>query len=216
LTTSYYALAPGSSQDYYKQRNVATSGSRYKGDLGDLSNSGNSDQNNFIQHWSMDVIQDIQLAYKSLSLPTYPNGNDIQFRRPPFIKIVVGSDSAMDEGIKNMLYRNPAADEDRFFKSVTNVTAGGQGINMTNRTAWKTVKTFVVSSVMVDKKTGELPYIFDTDGKPLDTMGFDVTLNLLEVAPSYMDLEPDFEANINFAVKNTRSDANNKYVLPIA
>jgi hypothetical protein len=227
LTTSYYALAPGSIQEYYKRRNTETPGQsdgalgkRYSEDNGDLTNPTNSDQNDYIQHWSMDVIQDIQLAYKALSLPTYPNGSEVQFRRPPFIKIVVGSDAAEDEGIKNMLYRNPAAGENdgnnRFFKSVTNVTADGSGINMTSKTAWKTVKTFVVSSVAVDKKTGELPYVFDRSGKPLDTMGFDVTLNLLEVAPSYMDLEPDFEANINFAVKKTKSDQNGKYVLPVA
>lgn len=124
--------------------------------------------------FTLDKIQKIQRMYESLVMPKFPKSeedsvnNPFTYNRPPFIKVMIGG-----EGTNLFTYPKGSS-------------VKGDNIN-------SKYKTYLATSVSIDKDLTQ-PLILGKGGTIIDTFGFTVTLELLEVTQSYMSMYPDYEA----------------------
>ena len=168
LSTTYFALHPAD-------------GEGTADTAGDLPSS-------WMTEATLENIQAIELAYRSLTLPTFPDseGTDSEgykYIKPPLVRVIMG-DGAKDTGVfSNLLtYQKDAVYKNKI---------------QSDQTGYKLYKNFIVTNVTINKSLEAQPLYIGDDGSILDTFGFEVQLSLTEIAPSYMDQLPDFKSYYN-------------------
>ena len=134
--------------------------------------------------YNLKNLQIIENKYKSLVLPDEDSYNDDKvgsytyFTKPPIINIKLGSnniDYKYGEPYKNLF---------------TNIIKGSDGVP-----AKVYYKNFVVTNISIDKNQDEYNFhVSNNNGKfdYLDTMGFAVTLTVLEIDENYLTSSPSF------------------------
>jgi hypothetical protein len=163
LSTVYYALA------------------EYDGD--------NSPQLDYLSYFNLQQLQYIELAYRSLVLPFFTQNEDItngyRYMRPPIVKVIMGNyqhaedDDSSAEPYSNLLrYPDNVIGPSRF--------ANISGIRFRN------FRTFICTSVKIDKNFENFNIYHDNTYGIKDTHGYEVSMNLTEVSPSYIDSLPSF------------------------
>lgn len=143
--------------------------------------------------FTLERIQAIELAYRSLILPHYPDFDEdkgYRYIKPPIIRVVIGDIEEAGPYANLVSYQSNDLIGDKF-------QASGE------RFGERIYKSFVVSSVEIKKdiNSQEMPLYINKKGKLTDTFGYEVSLSLIEVAPSYMDRLPDYR-NYYEAYKN--------------
>ena len=134
--------------------------------------------------FTLQKIQAIELAYRSLILPHYPDFDEdkgYRYIKPPIIRVIIGDVEEAGPYANLVSYQSNDLIGERF-------QASGE------RFGERIYKSFVVSSVEIKKDINdpEMPLYINNNGKLTDTFGYEVSLNLIEVAPSYMDRLPDY------------------------
>lgn len=147
-------------------------------------NSPNSTGNNWMSEFTLKKIQAIEMGYRSLVYPHYPDSEAVnqgyKYVKPPLVKIIIGNYIDDTAPYANLLtYQHSDVVENRLD---TAINYGG-----------KILRTFIVSEVTIKKDLNETPIYLDENKTIRDTFGFEVSLNLMEVAPNYMDSMPDFK-----------------------
>lgn len=116
-----------------------------------------------MQYFSIQQLKAIEYKYRSLSYPDYDsttNDDMGSFYKPPIVRIKMGGTTESE----NFMFTKP-------------VKSGDQTVYRT--------RTFVVSALTIDKKTEDNPWHLNKDGDVDTTMGFEVSMNLLEVDNDY-------------------------------
>ena len=147
-----------------------------------------TDGNNWMNFYTLEKLQAIEKAYRSLVLPHYPDTNIEQgyiYVKPPLLRVVMGgsNDDFGDSGpYANILTygRN----------SMTTNIAESSGTLFASNTR---LKNFIATNVTIKKDLNENPIVLDNKGRILDAMRFSVSLNLTEVSANYLDSLPDFK-----------------------
>jgi hypothetical protein len=146
-----------------------------------------TDGYNWMSQFTLKNIQGIELAYRSLVLPYFPSeerqdvGEGYKYTKPPIIKIIMGNEFETAPYSAILTYQNDKVAKDRHHKSQSDVMQ-------------KKYRSFIVTSVSIKKDLIETPLYLNKDGIALDTFGFEVSLSLIEVSHSYMDMVPDFKS----------------------
>ena len=154
-----------------------------------VSHDGKAGRDSYGQEWmstfTMANVQAIEFAYRSLAYPHYPDEQDAdqgyKYVKPPLIKIIIGDYTNQTAPYSNILtYQND------------DVINGRLQSNF--ETGKKILRTFIATSVGIKKDLNETPIYLNEDGVMRDTFGFEVSLNLMEVTPNYVDAPPDFKS----------------------
>lgn len=151
---------------------------------GDLDNRG-SVGHDWMSEYTLSHIQGIQRAYESLSLPTFPSDEQeniekgFKYIKPPLIKVIIG-DAKEDE-------------EQPYSQLLTYPRTIGDGILSSHKNR-KYYRTFIVTSVNIQKDLQQTPLYIGENKKVKDTFGFTVSISLAEVSKSYMDAMPNFRS----------------------
>lgn len=142
----------------------------------------------YLSYFSLQQLQKIELGFRSLTLPFFSDQSSIEtgyrYVRPPLIKIIMGDFNAVDDETDpgnspfSNLLRYPSAVIESSFSNI-------QGIK------FRSYRTFICTSLKIGKELENTP-IYVKDKMIKDTMGFTVEMNLVEVAPSYVDALPSF------------------------
>jgi hypothetical protein len=149
----------------------------------------NSTELSHLSYFSLFRLQQIEMVFRSLVLPFFPVDNTIstgyRYMRPPLIKIIMGNynqantSDALGTPFANILrYPDAVIGPNRF--------ANVSGMNYRN------YRTFICTSVKIDKNLADFPIYYDNTNGIKDTHGFNVDMSLIEVAPSYVDSLPSF------------------------
>ncbi len=143
-----------------------------------------ADGHGWMSEFTMDKIQAIEMAYRSIALPHFPSENNIdqgyRYVRPPLIKVIIGDAENQSSPYANLLtYQRQSVVEDR--------------LESAKRYAGRIHRNFLVTSVSIEKNTKESPLYLNDDLTVRDTFEFEVSLNLTEVTPNYMDIQPDYK-----------------------
>jgi hypothetical protein len=146
----------------------------------------------WMKDFTISNIQMIENMYRSLGLPSYPKSEDqidngFKYIKPPVIKVIFGNTDRINpfSGLLTYAIENDISKDKR--QSEQTLAKGAYIKN----------KTFVVTSVGVRKDMIETPLYLDSDLFVTDTFGFEVSLSLVEVTPSYMDQPIDFKTYYN-------------------
>ena len=132
--------------------------------------------NAWMNYYTLEKVQAIQRMYESLVFPKFPRNEEegvekeFSYLRPPFVKIIIGSED------DSTLFTYPKL----------------QNGDLNSQDDKRRHKLYVVTNVSVEKNLQETPLILKEEGKIVDTFGFSVTIDLLEVTKSYMDIYPDY------------------------
>lgn len=142
-----------------------------------LSEEGSNSGNAFMNFFTLKKIQDIQRMYQSLVFPKFPQEEEqsteepFSYNRPPFVKIIIGDKDST-------LFTYPLKTGD-----------------LNSHSEKKNHKVFMVTSISIEKDLNKTPIkMSDDGGRIIDTFGFDVSMDIVEVTKNYMDLYPDFES----------------------
>ncbi len=172
----------GSLQNYsYTELSTASIETSYYALSEDASPIENTNDS-WINLYTLDYIQNIQRAYQSLVLPKFPRGEEessekpFSYLKPPFIKVVIG------ESEKSTIFTYPLEKGD---------------LKSHKDNEKRRHKLFMVTNVKIEKKLQESPLVLDNEGSIIDSFGFSVSLELLEVTKSYMDIYPDYNSYFN-------------------
>ena len=146
--------------------------------------SPDSTGNNWMSKFTLEKVQAIEMGYRSLVYPHYPDAEEenmgYKYVKPPLVKIIIGNHTDDTAPYANLLtYQHPDVVSNRLN---TSINYGG-----------KILRTFIVSEVTIKKDLNTTPLYLDENRSIRDTFGFEVSLNLMEVAPNYMDSMPDFK-----------------------
>lgn len=151
---------------------------------------GESEMNgqSWMDDFTMSKVQAIEAAYRSLVLPHHPDETDedqgYRYVKPPILRVVMGSanEEQGESPYSNLLtYQTNTVVEGKL--GSTETLFGGN----------KRLRNFITTGISIKKSLEETPVRLDDSGRILDTFGFDVTLNLTEISPSYMDTMPDYK-----------------------
>lgn len=174
------------------------------------SNISSIKRENTIGAWNdfytLNSINEIENAYRSLVLPEFTSSSEgITYIRPPVIKIILvanekkeGSYNEKKEDFYNveteknqMEFTYPYLKGKDLYDSI-----GSKNVFLKSQSKEGNLrfhKTFVATSVTINKNTPEAFYI-RTDTNTLHYSSFDVDLSLIEVTQDYTDAIPDFKA----------------------
>jgi len=138
----------------------------------------------WMNHFTLPKIQAIELAYRSLVMPTFPEDErtietGYKYIKPPLIKIVMGNANDKTNPYAGLLT----------YESYSGKLIGNKLKSLTDR---QTLKTFVITEVSIKKDLAETPAYLDKDLTFRDVFGYEISMTLAEVTASYMDLYPDF------------------------
>lgn len=204
LETSYYATHLNNDDEFKKQEkqekgfweNVkeALGISEFEGEEFDTASFGLEQMKRF----SLENLQTIERGYRSL---VYPHSKDSEeggkneYYAPPVVKVQVGNflyDDGMNSGM-NGIYNG--------LLSYMPHEVEGKEVESTSILEKPTLKTFIVTNLTINKNEKEIPYYISNNGEVLDLMGFDVSLSLTEVSPTYAYSLPDFKDRMNFITR---------------
>lgn len=152
------------------------------------NSNNNSGVDSWIDNYTLKRIQAIQRGYESLVFPKFSTDEaesinaPFSYNRPPFIKIILGDENSTLFTYPKKVYEN------------------GNRLESHSNDLKKYHKVFIATQVKIEKDLKETPLVLDdskNSEKIVDTFGFSVSLDLLEVTKSYMDMYPDFESYFN-------------------
>jgi len=145
----------------------------------------------WMSEFSLKKIQAIELAYRSLTLPSFPDKETVEgykYVKPPLVRVIMGNTEENSKIYNNLLTYGNTIYEGK----LESITDGYD----------KKFKNFIVTNCVINKNMDAQPLYIDENNKTvLDTFGFEVTLNLTEVTVSYMDQTPDFRSYYDSYVK---------------
>jgi hypothetical protein len=167
---------------------IATS---YK--VNDENKFSDSHKDGWLGLYDMRTVQLIELAYRALILPYFtPNSTDTGYKyfKPPLVKVIFGDHSGgkLDEiSIQNRPFSNMLV----YPKDILEIQGASR---LTGQPNFRYFRTFIVTNVTIQKNLEETPIFIDINDGYLakDTMGFEVNLSMIEVTPSYADVQPGF------------------------
>lgn len=142
----------------------------------------------WMSQFTLPKIQAIEMAYRSIAYPHFPDSESIdqgyKYVRPPLVKVVIGNVSDKAPYANLLTYQ-------------TNAMVGDNRLKSAEKYGGKVLRTFIASSVNITKNLEESPLYLDEDRSIRDTFGFNVSLSLVEVTPSYTDIPPDYANYFN-------------------
>ena len=166
--------------------------------------------------FTMAKLQDIEMAYRSLVLPAEVAANYVNdgseaankdsryyyFTRPPVINVVLAKGKDGNDGGRPFLDKTfgKGAYKNLFTDIKTTYNPDGTYAKYSHDLYYK---NFVVTNVTIDKNQDEYNYYIKpstlNNNYPeyLDTMGFTVTLSLLEIDGNYLGSMPSFNNYFN-------------------
>ena len=150
----------------------------------DEINDVGTDGNNWMSFYTLEKIQAIEKAYRSLVLPHYPEVNNVEgysYVRPPLLRVIIGGANAspQESGPYANILTYGTLD---FTNNASDSLFGSPRAK---------VKNFIATGVKIEKDIHGTMRL-DRFGRILDTMGFKVSLNLTEVTASYSESLPTF------------------------
>ena len=164
-------------------------------------NEVSTDGNNWMNFYTLEKIQAIEKAYRSLVLPHFPDETNIEqgyfYVKPPLLRVIMGG--ANDEPADTGPYANLLT-YGRNEMVTGRLESAGSFFNSNSR-----LKNFIATEVTIIKDLKETPIVLDKKGRIKDTMGFKVSLSLTEVTANYMDSIPDFK-RYSDVYKNTMNN----------
>lgn len=144
----------------------------------------------WMDFFSMQRIQMIENALKSLVFSNYEANSNYKYFKPPVVKIILDTDELgrMYEaeepnkkgGNNNEMRYTPYGNLLKFPYYL------GSDVKMY-------YKTFFVTKVEIKKNFEETPIYINPIGRTLDTMGFEVSIQLVEADPNYVNILPNFQ-----------------------
>tara|TARA_Y100000310_G_C20701027_1_gene829901 strand:- start:86 stop:2605 length:2520 start_codon:yes stop_codon:yes gene_type:complete len=165
----------------------------------------NAEQERFKDSWmsvfDMVSIQNIEMALRSLTMPSFSSASGIdsgyKYSKPPLLKIVMGDKNRVQAG-EMMSHNTPFSNLLCYPQELIQ----GDVLQSESFTGQKRFRTFVATGVQITKDLNTTPLLIedrieragDNNETPYikDTMGFDVTITMIEVTPNYMDVMPNF------------------------
>lgn len=138
----------------------------------------------WMTYFTLERIQATEMIYRSLILPHFPNQSSLdtgyRYIKPPLLKVVMGNPEDRTSPYSGLLsYHSDKVVENRLR---TSENYGG-----------RILKTFIATGINITKDLNETPVHLDEDKTLRDTFGFKVSIDLIEVTPSYMDMMPDYK-----------------------
>jgi|GEM_PF-2983238 hypothetical protein len=140
--------------------------------------------------FTLNFLQGIQSGYEALSYPFFPSNEQqniekgFKYVKPPLIKVVIGEAGEGEEAPYSNLLTYPQ-------------NIAGDNTEILASSKEKILyKTFIVSSVNIEKNLEETP-LYIKNKKIKDAFGFTVSLSLVEITKSYMDVMPNYENYFN-------------------
>lgn len=178
FSTRYIALTK--KLDVFEEANASSLNDGNYKFFSDKDNLGDVTLHGWTSKYDLEYIQEIEYAYRSLVYGSQRDISDIEnpwinYSKPPLIKIIVG-----DKKSSNILTQA---------REIGGVDASSLSNKSFNNN--KRFKTFVAVSVSIKKDLENTPLQIK-DGLIIDTIGFDVSMELLEVKPTYTDLPATF------------------------
>jgi len=149
-------------------------------------------------------IQLIELSYRSLTLPWFSNQDETsgyKYYKPPLIKIVMGEKSKVNSdsyGRKISTEHSPFSNLLTYPENVLNgENSNGNLIHF---------RSFIATNVAITRGN-QLPYFMERqkkDGSYIlkDTMGYNISMNLIEVTSSYHQILPNFRDYYDVSFKS--------------
>ena len=133
------------------------------------------------------------MGLRGLVYPHFPanqsKNRGYRYVKPPLLKIVMGNANANEKSPFSNLLTYPQ-------------TINKDSNKIASLSVERNYKTFIASSVEITKNLDSVPVYIDEDRTLKDTFGFDVSINLVEITPSYSDLYPDqkdyFDQYLNY------------------
>lgn len=167
------------------------------------------------EYYTMSRLQDIEMAYRSLVLPAESASNYehnenpdaiedskyYYFTRPPIINIVLSDKGHNDkENGKPNLRLDSLAKNEVYKNLFTDLKTSWNKNDGYSHDLY--YKNFVVTNVSIDKNQDEYNYYIEanndgSNGEYFDTMGFTVSLTLLEIDGNYLGSMPSFNNYYN-------------------
>lgn len=142
--------------------------------------------------FSMQDIQLIELVYRSLVLPWFSSSeteaSQYRYSKPPLIKVIMGNKSRVNKSTTELKTTN--APYSNLLTYPDDVLGDKKGSIQGDL---RHFKTFIATSCSITRDES-MPYFLDKDDDYLlkDTFGFNVSMNLTEVTPSYHQIFPNF------------------------
>ena len=181
-------------------------------------------------YYTMRDIQDIEMKYRSLVLPIqatslYLDDDDSKnnefnyFTRPPIINIALGQSKTDNEG-KDLYSPNDLVLGQPYNNLFTDIfSTYDSNVGTKNKIYYK---NFVVTSVNIDKNLNDYNYYVtakknedDTiNGNYLDTMGFTVSLTVLEIDENYLGSIPSFNNYYNTIMQSPAVEHRHSQAIP--
>jgi len=140
-------------------------------------------------------IQLIELGYRSLTLPWFSETTQIdgyRYYKPPLIKVIMGHKDYINKSTTGLKTTNsPYSNLLTYPTDVLNDKISGE---------LRHFKTFIATSCAITRDDN-MPYFMDkieteTDGERYllkDTFGYNISMNLTEITPSYHQIFPNFK-----------------------
>lgn len=149
-----------------------------------------SPQLDYLSFFNLQQLQYIELAYRSIVLPFFPEDQDIisgyRYMRPPVVKVIMGNyQHAEDSDTSTEPYYNLLRYPDKVI--------GPNRFANINGVRFRNFRTFICTSVKIDKNFDIYNIFHDNTSGIKDTHGYEVSMSLTEVSPSYVDSLPSFK-----------------------
>lgn len=136
----------------------------------------------WIKFFNLSAIQTIESAYKSLIYPSFSReeqetSTGYFYFKPPIIKVVIGGVELPTEVNGNGPYAN--------LLTYPFYLRNDDQVKIYH-------KTFIVSNININKNMEELPLYINDNKQLIDTFGFSISIQLLEIDPSYINVQPSY------------------------
>jgi hypothetical protein len=134
-------------------------------------------------------IQLIELAYRSLTLPWFSESTSdegYRYYKPPLLKVIMGDYKKVNSSEKGIQTTNsPFSNLLTYPNDVLNGKISGE---------LRHFKTFIATSCSI-VRTDDMPYFLDPDDdyQLKDTFGYNISMSLTEITPSYHQIFPNFK-----------------------
>lgn len=173
LETEYLMTTDGSTDETTERTDTEL------GHDGSVTRNPAGPEDAWYSHWTPQTVQAIERALRSIALPQVSGtDNDLQFHRPPMVKVVFGSGRELPTPY----------DQDNLHPMLTYPISSGDTVKYYHR-------TYLVTKVHIQKDMAETPLYIDIskgDSRIVDTHGFKVSMELSEVDSNYVGILPNF------------------------
>ncbi len=165
------------------------------------STTSDDDPDYWMNFYTQENIDKIEMAYRSLILPDFILANSqITYIRPPAVKIIFGDEKKLNlqESNSNLDYNKGQFEFSypAYPSNVSNLYSSNKLIQSQNTNPLRFHKLFVATGININKDIAQ-EIIHTKDGINRFT-GFSIDLTLVEVTENYMDLLPDYKVYYEF------------------